>query len=367
MVSVNSNKGWHQESIRHRNAKIYGKAGEPYRKADTKTTVKKADGGITINIKTDVKTPPLDKALQRPIANVVVPEQKIPIHPPTKFKKVRDALGVETSGEKTGIQAMGINIDSPETAFTDFFGGMGEMFAVGTEQAGEKIGGGLLGVGAEAEEVGEKTVMGVEKAGEGVGGLVFPSDDSARRTINGEGGVQGKQSETLNIAEESFGAQTLDDKFEDMAKTKIEMNYLEDEEDEFEAEALAQEERRLAGVAPAPTFRAGEAVGEKAGETLGYVGGKVRAGLTWAKERFRREQGREPSKEEEAVMADQIAEQVVGGQDIPEEVVQPHPDVVSPTPQPPLQEPEHISEQEAEEIVRELQRQKVVRENGGRV
>lgn len=356
-------KGWYRECPEHA---LAAKGISLGRKGNEKTTYKrkKSEGDIIVNVRTSFEVPSLEKTLQKPITDVVVSEQEVPIQP----EAVQGALP-DVSPEPKGIHAFGIAIESPETAFTDFFGGLGEAFAVGTEKKGEQLGGGLLGMGAEAEEAGEGVVTKVEKTGETAGEMIFPTDETAQKAIAGEAGVQGKRSETLNIAEESFGAKALDEKFEDMAKTKIEINYLETPEDELEAESLAQAERQKAGIAP--TFRAGEFVGERVGEGLGYLGHKIVAGVSWARERFKKEKGREPTPAEEERMVEEVTAQVAETEEmaLPPQATEPVPvpapaqPVVTPPPTPePVRE---ISEAEAQEIVAELERQRLLKENNG--
>lgn len=268
---------------------------------------------------------------------VIIPEQRVDI-PPERLDEVIGATSSEKEYE--GQEVFGIKIDSPETAFADFFGGLGESFVLGSGEAGEAV-----------------------------GSAIFPTDKTAGDVIEGKIEL-GRKGETLNVAEETFGGQKLDDQFEDMAKTKIELNYMETPEDEMDAEALAQKERELAGLAP--TFRTGEFVGEKVGAGVGAAGKKIGTALEWAKEKFRREKGREPLPHEEDRMAEEIVAQmaeeevqvpptqpaVAPGAPIPE-VAKPIPEL-APTAPPPETA---ISEEEAQAIVEELERQKILREN----
>ena len=69
------------------------------------------------------------------------------------------------------------SLKNPETFFTDFFGGLGDLFVTKTEKAGEGVGFGLLGAGKKiktkisglggtAEETGEGFITSVMKIGE---------------------------------------------------------------------------------------------------------------------------------------------------------------------------------------------------------
>jgi hypothetical protein len=343
---TNEGKGWFREYPEH------SLTGKGISLGRTKRKKVKARGNpkdnININIKQSVQqTPSLKDSLQKPI------EEAIEVTPEIETEKPE-------AEEKKQVSTFGMPIGSPETAFTDFFGGLGGAFVGGVEQKGEAIGGGLLNIGGEAEIAGEEVLGKVEKQGETLGGTIFPSDETAKKAIDGTLETDGKKSEALNVAEEAFGADALDKQFDDMAKTRIEINYLETPDDEDEAEMLAQEERQSAGLAP--ISRAGEVVGEKAGEAAGYLGAKIKAGLSWAKERFRREQGREPTPDEEAQMADQIAEQAVGN-GFPEEQIPTPPQPTAPIPAPAIPE-RQISEEEAQQIVEELEQQRLLRENG---
>jgi len=339
-------KGWFREYPEHSLTAKGISLGRTKRK---KVRAKNLKDNININIKQNVQqTPSLKDSLQKPI------EEAITVTP-----KEGDIKKETKEGKQ--VSTFGMPIGSPETAFTDFFGGLGGAFVGGVEQKGEAIGGGLLNIGGEAEIAGEEVLGKVEKQGETLGGTIFPSDETAKKAIDGTLETDGKKSEALNVAEEAFGADALDKQFDDMAKTRIDINYLETPDDEDEAEMLAQEERQLAGIAP--ISRAGEVVGEKAGEAAGYLGAKIKAGLSWAKERFRREQGREPTPAEEAQMADQIAEQVVVGKELPEEEIPTPIQPTAPIPAPAIPE-RQISEEEAQQIVEDLERQRLLRENG---
>jgi len=340
-------KGWFREYPEHSLTAKGISLGRTKRK---KVRAKNLKDNININIKQNVQqTPSLKDSLQKPI------EEAIEVTP-------QEAEIEKPENEEKQVSIFGMPIGSPETAFTDFFGGLGGAFVGGVEQKGEAVGEGLLGIGGEAEIAGEEVLGKVEKKGETFGGAIFPSDESAKKTIDGTIETDGKKSEALNVAEEAFGAEALDKQFDDMAKTKIEINYMETDEDTDEAEALAQEERQSAGIAP--ISRAGEFAGEKAGEAAGYLGAKIKAGLSWAKERFRREQGREPTPDEEAQMADQIAEQAVGN-GFPEEQIPTPQQPTTPIPAPAIPE-RQISEEEAQQIVEELEQQRLLKENGGR-
>ena len=177
----------------------------------------------------------------------------------------------------------------------------------------------------------------------------------------------------------------------ELLNNKLEINYIETPEDELEAEALAQEERQRAGVSP--TFKVGEAAGEALGGAVGYVGKeavigakyvgkeikkgagyleeKAKAGFEALKERFRRDTGREPTPDEEDRMAEDVVNQIAAEEGVPEAPRMPEeaePAIAEPeTPPMPITPQGYIPEEQAQEIVEDLRRQKIIKNNKNKV
>ena len=337
---------------------------------------KKKKGALDVISKPEIEAPPLAQALIKPIyegdekPQLIIPEQRIDV-PPEQLGDVVETIAGKKGqeGEGEGLNVFGINLSNPETAFTDFFGGLGEMFAFGSEQTGEAIGMGLTSP-------------------------YFPSDDSAKKTIAGDAGDLGKN-ETFSIAEEAFGAKTLDDSFNDMAKTKIEVGYTEEGEDELDSQARAEEESQKVKRAQArgdlgeeiieaegyigkEALKGAAYVGKEAAAGAKYLEGKLaekaKAGFEALKDRFRRETGREPTPDEEDRMAEDITNQIVAenGLESPEtpEAIQPAV-AEPPSPYMPITPEGYIPEEQAQEMVEDLRRQKIIKngnsKNGARL
>ncbi len=311
---------------------------------------KKKKTSTDVVSKPEINAPPLSQALIRPVYDdkakpqLIIPEQKIDV-PPEQLDDVVVAITGKKEEGDVGLNAFGINLSNPETAFTDFFGGLGEMFVVGSEQTGEAIGTGLTSP-------------------------FFPSDDSAKKTIDGDGGHLGKN-ETFSIAEEAFGDKALDEQFNDMAKTKIEIGYTEEGEDELDDQARAEEERqraKAAGDLGSEVIAAEGYIGGKAVEGAKYLEGKLaekaKAGFEALKNRFKKETGREPTPDEEDKMAEDIVNQMPL-EEVPESPQMP--EVAEPTveeppsPYMPITPEGYIPEEQAQEMVEDLRRQKIIK------